>query len=79
MEDAATAEISRVQIWQWLNKTSTSDTKEKIDSKLISKLVKKYHQSEKSSRLFLKLTNNNKLEEFMTIAAYLDMYKDNSV
>jgi malate synthase len=79
MEDAATAEISRVQIWQWLNKTSTSDTKEKIDSKLISKLVKKYHQSEKSSQLFLKITNNNKLEEFMTIAAYLDMYKDNSV
>ncbi len=39
MEDAATAEISRSQIWQWVNNAATLETGETITADLVSRIV----------------------------------------
>jgi malate synthase len=39
MEDAATAEISRSQIWQWVHHSSTLDTGEVVTRELVLKLL----------------------------------------
>lgn len=41
MEDAATAEISRTQLWQWIQNASTTDTGEIITQELIDSLIPK--------------------------------------
>jgi malate synthase len=39
MEDAATAEISRVQIWQWRSQVSTQDDGQVISAERVANLV----------------------------------------
>ena len=85
MEDAATAEISRTQIWQWMrHKCSTSDG-EKINQrrfrntmfeeltrieKEISPDVFKKSRFSDAATLFDDLTTAPELMEFLTIPAY---------
>jgi malate synthase len=39
MEDAATAEISRSQVWQWVNNATVLDTGEKVSEELVRKVI----------------------------------------
>ena len=39
MEDAATAEISRTQLWQWIQNSSITDTGEVITQEMIDSLI----------------------------------------
>ena len=39
MEDAATAEISRSQVWQWLDAGVTLDSGEKVTKDLVERIV----------------------------------------
>ena len=39
MEDAATAEISRSQVWQWLDAGITLDSGEKVTKELVERIV----------------------------------------
>jgi malate synthase len=39
MEDAATAEISRSQIWQWIRSNATTDTGVAVTPELVSKIA----------------------------------------
>jgi len=85
MEDAATAEISRTQLWQWLHKNVKieNDTyfnldlyKSLLESEIgkIKNLVgeKRYKEGrfELAIQLFNALVVNDKFEEFLTIKAY---------
>jgi malate synthase len=86
MEDAATAEISRTQVWQWVHNPRgiLSDGR-----KVTLPLVRKFIQEElarirtergaerfdrghfsEATRLFDELTASDKLEEFLTLKAY---------
>jgi malate synthase len=85
MEDAATAEISRTQIWLWLqnnitienNKTFNTETYEKIKHQEIEK-IKNYvgegrfvsGKFQKAIQLFDQLVLNKEYEEFLTLEAY---------
>jgi malate synthase len=90
MEDAATAEISRTQIWQWLKHSCTLDDGREITHALCNSLIpeelekikayvgeERFNKGrfEKATDLFNELINCNTLEEFLTIKAYKHLNK----
>ena len=86
MEDAATAEISRTQIWQWLNnENSQMDDGVAITRDLVESLIpgqmdkiknlvgdENYRNGKfaEAAELFRELIFSDKLEEFLTLKAY---------
>lgn len=85
MEDAATAEISRSQVWQWIRspKGKLDDgrkvTKEMVAAMIPEELVKirahlgdAYAQGkyEDAAKIFADLVNNDTFVEFLTLPAY---------
>jgi malate synthase len=78
MEDAATAEISRSQVWQWLHNDVTLDTGEKVTRELVDRIV-----TEELAKLpgdpadyaaardtFLEVAVADHYEDFLTLPAY---------
>ncbi len=74
MEDAATAEISRAQVWQWIKYSARLDNKKTVTHELIKKLmqplVKEDPGLEEACDLFLDLCQNDNLVNFLTLPAY---------
>lgn len=85
MEDAATAEISRAQIWQWISSRAQLDDERLIDIKLyqtfaeeeLQKIQANYteevfqaHRFALAKELLDALVTNEHFEEFLTIGAY---------
>lgn len=80
MEDAATAEISRTQLWQWRRHKAKLDDGRIIDDQLMATFLKQ--ESEKleikmadkylrdAFEIFSNLVMSNELEEFLTTRAY---------
>ena len=90
MEDAATAEISRAQVWQWnKHQCKTSDGKI-IDPMYVKKIVKeemvkikeefgenKFEKSnyERAAQMFEEMSLANQFEDFLTIPAYKEIIR----
>jgi malate synthase len=86
MEDAATAEISRSQIWQWINSPKgVLEDGRKVDAELFRQVLAeelpKVRQIvgdeayeggtyEKASKLFEEITLSKEFVEFLTLPAY---------
>jgi malate synthase len=85
MEDAATAEISRAQLWQWLRVGATLADGRKINAELYDRLMAeelaKIEQEVGADRfargkfkpaieLFMKMVKADKIDEFLTLPAY---------
>ena len=76
MEDAATAEISRTQLWQWIKHEATLNTGEKIDKDLFEKWFDEEMQLlnnealTQAAELFKTMILNDALDDFLTIPAY---------
>jgi malate synthase len=85
MEDAATAEISRAQIWQWLHHSVTLDDDETLtEDRLIQVMQEELNQIEQeigharfheghfdqAFQLFQQLCLAESFEEFLTLPAY---------
>lgn len=85
MEDAATAEISRTQIWHWLNKEVILEDGRKFNRELFATIFKveidkistdislekiKNSKFKTAFDLFKKLVLSNDFEEFLTTPAY---------
>ncbi|MEZ4786764.1 MAG: malate synthase A [Flavobacterium haoranii] len=85
MEDAATAEISRAQLWHWLNKKVTLDNGTACSADLYRKYIpeelakiKEYVGTERftngkfelATELFTEMILNESLDEFLTLKAY---------
>jgi malate synthase len=85
MEDAATAEISRTQVWQWIYNAAQLDDGRTIDRPLfreifaeeMSRIEEEVGQQrfrggkfELAARLFQDIIERNELEEFLTLRAY---------
>jgi malate synthase len=85
MEDAATAEISRAQIWQWLKHGSVLSDGRKIDKELVQRLLPEeldkikeyvgdvYYKNARfpeAITLFEELVYSDEFEEFLTLKAY---------
>lgn len=85
MEDAATAEISRTQVWQWLHNSKTLEDGRLIEIKLFDQLFAEemnrivsevgetrfeQGQFELAARLFREIVEEDQLQEFLTLRAY---------
>ena len=85
MEDAATAEISRTQVWQWRKVGATLDSGELVDGPLIEKVIGEQLEVWKAavgdnfytagkfveaSEVFRELALADELEAFLTLPAY---------
>jgi malate synthase len=84
MEDAATAEISRAQIWQWINSRSQTVEGKKISTEWVTQLIEEELQKirdlygehyqdtlfDQAKRLFTELVFSEHFIEFLTLPAY---------
>ena len=85
MEDTATAEISRAQVWQWLHHGASLEDGRKITRKLFNTTFneelekirafygEEYFRTSKfqlASQLFEKLATQEDFADFLTLAAY---------
>lgn len=78
MEDAATAEISRSQVWQWIHKGAKLDDGrpvtqalyEQIRDEELDKLGRESGRLTEAAELFDRLILSDKLEDFLTLEAY---------
>ncbi|MEA2444911.1 MAG: malate synthase, partial [Thermoleophilales bacterium] len=89
MEDAATAEISRSQVWQWVRHGVTLDNGEavtpdlvrraateeleRIESEVGSEWFAKHGRAEQSRRLFEQVALSDEFVEFLTLPAYEEL------
>jgi malate synthase len=88
MEDAATAEISRSQIWQWLNNEVTLTSGEKVTRELVDRLVEEEYAAlrqsvgdeafakgewEAARRLFVECAIDPDFPDFLTLPAYAEV------
>lgn len=84
MEDAATAEICRAQLWQWLKFAALLSDGRKLDKMLFMKLAEdefakikrksvvnsEESMSEEAYRLFVTMVTQGNFDEFLTLPAY---------
>lgn len=85
MEDAATAEISRAQVWQWYHHGVVLEEGMKVEQELIDKMIgeelhkikemlgaERYESGhfEQARQLFRELVLSDTFEEFLTLKAY---------
>ena len=81
MEDAATAEISRSQLWQWLRNDTitnegiaiTSNYVESLINDEVTKIIKESNNElmlSEAIQLFKDLIFNDDFEDFLTLSAY---------
>lgn len=81
MEDAATAEISRTQVWQWLYHGVALEDGQVVDEALVKRITQEElqrlqatapdgHRFELAGRLFLDMMTARECPEFLTLVAY---------
>lgn len=85
MEDAATAEISRAQVWQWIRHKAQLDNNEYVTKDLVKQILAEELEKIKNSvgegdfsagkyklagEIFLKITTNDEFVDFLTLPAY---------
>jgi malate synthase len=82
MEDAATAEISRTQIWQWIHHGAKLDDGRVIDAALYQRLRDEELASlpasdplTRAARIFDELILADELADFLTLPAYEELLK----
>jgi malate synthase len=76
MEDAATAEISRSQVWQWVHNGVRLDTGEVVTHDLVERIVAEEHTAldgtvdDDARRLFVECALDEDYPDFLTLQAY---------
>ncbi len=92
MEDAATAEISRAQLWQWVHQKAKLSDGRKVDIPLVESLIAselerqkvaidavRYAAFEKAADLMRELVRAPKFIEFLTLPAYQRVLEDENL
>jgi len=82
MEDAATAEISRTQLWQWIHHGAKLDDGRTVDEKLYRRIRDEELKSigsrphiDRAARIFDALILSDTLADFLTVPAYEELLK----
>ena len=77
MEDAATAEISRSQVWQWLRTGVVLDTGETVTAELVHRVIEEevagigeLDRLDDARRLFEQVALADEFPDFLTLPAY---------
>jgi len=80
MEDAATAEISRTQLWQWIQHGAKTDAGELVTPSLYRRIRDEELQAlgarphlDRAARIFDELILSPELADFLTIPAYAEL------
>ena len=80
MEDAATAEISRTQLWQWIHHGAKLDDGRPVEEALYRRIrdeelaaLGTHANLERAARIFDELILNPELADFLTIPAYAEL------
>jgi malate synthase len=89
MEDAATAEISRAQLWQWVHHDAVLNDGRKITVELCEQIIdeelakvkpglddERYHAYEKAASLMRDLIRDEKFTDFLTLPAYEQVLRE---
>jgi malate synthase len=81
MEDAATAEISRTQIWQWIRHGATLDDGRVVTRALVRQAIAEESagRSAEATRLFEQVATSDELPDFLTLPAYEILVKRRDV
>ena len=77
MEDAATAEISRSQVWQWLRHSATLNDGRPVTLELVKQILEEEAAGRdiNAKNLFLQLTTAEEFPEFLTLPLYELLFK----
>jgi malate synthase len=90
MEDAATAEISRAQVWQWNKHHCKTSAGKEIDPEYVKKIVKeemvqikkevgeqKFAKGnyERASKMFEEMSIASQFDDFLTVPAYNEILR----
>jgi malate synthase len=73
MEDVATAEISRSQVWQWLhNDVVLDDTGERVTAELVQRIAAQEcpDADQRAIDLFMEVAVADDYVDFLTLPAY---------
>ena len=85
MEDAATAEISRTQVWQWVHHGARLSDGRVVDAAMVRKTIPQQLEKirgmvgparfdsgkfDAAARLFEEMSTSEKFPEFLTVPAY---------
>jgi malate synthase len=83
MEDAATAEISRAQLWQWVHQNARTTDGRVVDIEMVESIIAaelekqksgvdpaRYATCEKAATLMRELVQSPKFADFLTVPAY---------
>jgi malate synthase len=70
MEDAATAEICRAQVWQWAKHGAKLSDGSTVTAELVRKAADEHSNSGKASRIFKDMMTSADFPEFLTLIAY---------
>ena len=76
MEDAATAEISRTQVWQWVKHKAKMSDGRTVDAALVKNIIgeelRKYDTDafKKAAAIFLDMMTRAECPDFLTLVAY---------
>lgn len=89
MEDAATAEISRAQLWQWVHHDAALNDGRRITVELCDRFIdeelasvkpavdaERYRAYEKAASLMRDLIRNEKFTDFLTLPAYEQVLRE---
>jgi malate synthase len=92
MEDAATAEISRAQLWQWVHQNAKLSDGRVVDLPLVESLIAaeldkqktavdaaRYQAYEKAADLMRDLVKTPQFVEFLTVPAYQRVLKEENL
>ena len=77
MEDAATAEISRTQVWQWIRHGARLDDGREITPELVKSVIaeetaklQSKPKVQEASKLFASVATTPDFPDFLTLSAY---------
>ncbi len=70
MEDAATAEISRAQVWQWVKHGSAMHDGRTITAEMVRQITDETAPALKAAQIFKQMMTSSDFEEFLTLPAY---------
>jgi malate synthase len=92
MEDAATAEISRAQLWQWVHRGAKLQDGRPINVELVVQTIDhqlaamkpkvdsaRYRAYERAAALMRKLIESPTFPEFLTVPAYMEVLKEEAI
>ena len=79
MEDAATAEICRAQVWQWVRHGAKLNDGRPVTQEMVRKVVDEQKKKlggqhmELAAKLFEDMMTSKEFPEFLTLVAYRDI------